>query len=58
MTQAMPPQARAHALHRIPIGRFGTPEDVAYGVLFLCSDYAAYITGQLFVIDGGLTVGI
>jgi 3-oxoacyl-[acyl-carrier protein] reductase len=58
MTQAMPPQAREYALQRIPVGRFGTPEDIAYGVLFLCSDYAAYITGQVFVIDGGLTVGI
>ena len=58
MTQAMPPQARDYALQRIPVGRFGTPEDIAYGVLFLCSDYAAYITGQVFVIDGGLTVGI
>jgi 3-oxoacyl-[acyl-carrier protein] reductase len=58
MTQAMPPQAREYALQRIPVGRFGTPEDIAYGVLYLCSDYAAYITGQVFVIDGGLTVGI
>ena len=58
MTQAMPPQAREYALQRIPVGRFGTPEDIAYGVLFLCSEYAAYITGQVFVIDGGLTVGI
>jgi 3-oxoacyl-[acyl-carrier protein] reductase len=58
MTQAMPQQARDYALQRIPVGRFGTPEDIAYGVLFLCSEYAAYITGQVFVIDGGLTVGI
>jgi 3-oxoacyl-[acyl-carrier protein] reductase len=58
MTQAMPPQAREYALQRIPVGRFGTPEDIAYGVLYLCSEYAAYITGQVFVIDGGLTVGI
>ncbi|MCS7190620.1 MAG: 3-oxoacyl-[acyl-carrier-protein] reductase [Fimbriimonadales bacterium] len=58
MTQTLPEQVRAHALQRIPLGRFGTPEEIAYGVLFLCSEFASYITGQVFVIDGGLTVGI
>lgn len=58
MTQTLPEQVRDYALQRIPLGRFGTPEEIAYGVLFLCSEFASYITGQVFVIDGGLTVGI
>ncbi len=36
------------------MGRFGTPDDVSQAVLFLCSDAAAYITGQVLTIDGGL----
>lgn len=41
-------------LHNIPLGRMGTPDDVAGLVAFLASDDAAYITGSTFVIDGGL----
>lgn len=41
-------------LANIPLGRMGTPEDVAGLVAFLCSDDAAYITGSTFVVDGGL----
>lgn len=40
----------------IPLGRWGTPEDIAYAVLFFVSEYASYITGQCLVIDGGLTI--
>ena len=40
---------------RIPLGRYGKPEDVAYGVLFLASDEASYMTGSELVIDGGWT---
>ena len=45
---------RGHLLSKIPMGRFGTPEDVAEAVVFLCSDGAGYITGQVLTIDGGL----
>jgi glucose 1-dehydrogenase len=41
-------------LQNIPLGRLGTPEDVAGVVAFLASDDAAYVTGSTFVVDGGL----
>jgi len=58
MTRALPDNLREHALQRIPLGRFGAPEEVAFGVLFLCSELASYITGQVLILDGGLTVGL
>ena len=45
-------------LRTIPLGRFGQPRDIADAVLFLASDEASYITGQMLVIDGGQTLGI
>lgn len=39
---------------RVPLGRFGKPEEVAYMVSFLCSDKAQYITGQTFSVNGGI----
>jgi 3-oxoacyl-[acyl-carrier protein] reductase len=39
-----------------PLGRIGTPEDVADVVVFLCSDLARFVTGQNLVVDGGLTL--
>jgi len=41
----------------VPIGRIGTPEDVAEAVLFLCSDQASYITGATLEVDGGMSAG-
>ena len=46
---------RAARLTGTPIGRFGTVDDVAYGVLFLASDESSYVTGSELVIDGGST---
>jgi 3-oxoacyl-[acyl-carrier protein] reductase len=51
-----PGRAQAY-LRQIPMGRFGTPADVAAAVAFLVSDDAAWITGHLLVIDGGQTMG-
>lgn len=42
---------------RIPVGRFGRPEDVGSAVLFLASDESSYITGHVLAVDGGLSVG-
>jgi 3-oxoacyl-[acyl-carrier protein] reductase len=56
MTSALPEEARAAMLGGITLARFGRPEDVAGAVLFLASDLAGYITGQVLVVDGGLAV--
>jgi NAD(P)-dependent dehydrogenase (short-subunit alcohol dehydrogenase family) len=49
------PDLWAERLRRLPMGRAGTPEDVAYGVLYLASDESSYVTGSELVIDGGTT---
>ena len=43
-------------LQRIPLKKFGKPEDISKMILFLCSDEASYITGQTFYIDGGMSL--
>jgi NAD(P)-dependent dehydrogenase (short-subunit alcohol dehydrogenase family) len=47
---------RNKRLNRIPLGRFGTPEDVVHAGIFLASDESAWITGTAFLVDGGVTV--
>jgi cyclopentanol dehydrogenase len=49
------PEASRKMLSRIPLGRFGESDEVAYGVLYLASDEAAFVTGSELVIDGGWT---
>ena len=43
----------ADSIGRIPLGRNGVPDDVAYGVLYLASDESSFVTGSELVIDGG-----
>lgn len=54
MTQAMPEAAREAALQQIPLKNIGSPKDIAETVAFLASDKAAYITGQVISVDGGM----
>jgi 3-oxoacyl-[acyl-carrier protein] reductase len=56
MTAAMTPDARSTLTAQIPLERLGTPADVAGMVAFLASDHAGYITGQVFVVDGGMVM--
>ena len=58
LTQAIPDDVKARFIQRIPLKRVGAPEEMAGLVAYLASDEAAYITGQVFVMDGGLTVGL
>jgi 3-oxoacyl-[acyl-carrier protein] reductase len=56
MTRALPAAHRQAILAQIPSERFGTPEDVAACVLFLASEEAQYITGEVLSVSGGLTI--
>jgi len=54
MTRALPPEVQAEWQSKVPLSRFGTPEDVAAAVCFLASDEASYITGQVLAVNGGM----
>jgi 3-oxoacyl-[acyl-carrier protein] reductase len=57
MTEVLSEEAKNNLLKQIPLGQLGLPENVAKAVLFLVSDDADYITGQVLNVDGGMVMG-
>lgn len=56
MTAALPENIRESVIGHIPLGRFGSPEDIACAVAYLASAEAGYITGQTLIVDGGMVM--
>ena len=57
MTQALPEARRAEIVNQVPLKRYAEPSEIADAVAFLASDRAAYITGAVLPVDGGLGMG-
>jgi NAD(P)-dependent dehydrogenase (short-subunit alcohol dehydrogenase family) len=49
--------AQAYFARQAPLGRMGTPEDVARAALYLASEDSSFMTGQAIILDGGITIG-
>jgi 3-oxoacyl-[acyl-carrier protein] reductase len=56
MTEGLDEEQRRFLTSQIPLGRTATPEEIAPAVVFLCSEEAAYITGQVLNVDGGMVM--
>lgn len=56
MTRQMPQSIREQAINAIPLKKMGSPEDISALAVFLASDYARYITGEIIKVDGGLCI--
>jgi 3-oxoacyl-[acyl-carrier protein] reductase len=54
MTKDLPEELKQKMLASVPLGRMGTPEDIANAVKFLVSDDASYITGHVLAVNGGM----
>lgn len=56
MTDVLSDEVKEAAMKQIPLGRFAEPEDIANAAVFLASDMASYITGQVLLVDGGMVM--
>jgi 3-oxoacyl-[acyl-carrier protein] reductase len=56
MTDVLSEEVKSNILKQIPLGRFGSPKDIADCALFLASDKASYISGQVIQVDGGMAM--
>jgi NAD(P)-dependent dehydrogenase (short-subunit alcohol dehydrogenase family) len=56
LTTAIPDEEIRKDIQRYPLGRYGTPEEVAYAAIYLLSDATKWMTGSIITIDGGLTL--
>ena len=56
MTDVLSPQIKGEVLAKIPLGRIGSPEDIAQAALYLASDLSNYVTGQVIAVDGGMVM--
>jgi NAD(P)-dependent dehydrogenase (short-subunit alcohol dehydrogenase family) len=54
---AVPPEVHDARMSRVPLGRFGSPDEIANAILFLASDEASFVTGTELIVDGGSTAG-
>lgn len=56
MTEGLPEQIKGQILANIPLGRIGSPQDIAQAALYLASDLSSYVTGQVIAVDGGMVM--
>jgi 3-oxoacyl-[acyl-carrier protein] reductase len=56
MTIGLPDTVKANVLAKIPLGRFGEPDDIAGAIAFLAGPEGRYITGQVLTVDGGMVM--
>ena len=56
MTGVLKPEVRENIMKSIPVGKMGSPQDVAKAVLFFAREESSYITGQVIAVDGGMTM--
>jgi 3-oxoacyl-[acyl-carrier protein] reductase len=56
LTVNLPPELKEAAIKATPLGRWGTPQDIAHAVAFFASDEASFITGQVLSVDGGMVM--